>query len=182
MSSQAESSTEAPSGKFGRPRDLDPVEYNRLIDAAELQDIRLVSSNFFVEPEYYDPNNAENRVFGIEDSITEPEFDDESNALFAAFEFIVKVQIEEKLLLSCTASYVVGFRIEGQFDLDLMKYFARRIGRNATYPYFRDHAAQLSWASGAQLPILPIMKTGSAKKSAAQVSGVEAASEPQNTP
>ncbi len=37
--------------------------------------------------------------------------------------------------------------------------FVERVGKFATYPYFRAHCSQLSWESGADLPILPVIST-----------------------
>ncbi|MEZ5894996.1 MAG: hypothetical protein R3C51_01225 [Parvularculaceae bacterium] len=159
--------------ELGRPPQLDSAEHNRLVEAAELDDIRMMQSSFSVVPRYFDEAIADMRNFEINSSITEPVFDAESKKLISAFEYCIEVNIEGEQLLYCKAMYLVAFTIEGDFDLETMKYFARRVGRNASYPYFREFASSQSWASNADLPILPILKTGSVKKSAAEISAAE---------
>jgi preprotein translocase subunit SecB len=163
----------AGSQALGDSGTIDPEKHNRLVDAAELEDIKLVSSSFSIEPDYFNEQLASEFTFKIDAEMGEPTFDADARRLFASFEYTVAVSHNETTVLRCTAAYLVIFLIDGEHDEQLMQYFAKRVGRNASYPYFREYSAAQSWASGANLPILPIMKTGSVRKRAADVSGIE---------
>lgn len=43
-------------------------------------------------------------------------------------------------------------------DSSAVEAFVGRVGPFTTFPYFRAFASQTSWASGAELPILPVLR------------------------
>lgn len=148
-----------------RPERLPTNEYNKIVEAAELEEIKLVKSSFFIVPEYFSEEIQERRVFSIDRKVNEPSYLASSGQLIAGFDYAVEVKLDEKYLLKCEASYIVVFLVEGDFDEDALKYYARRTGRSASYPYFRQYAATQSWASGADLPLMPFLKTNPERKS-----------------
>ena len=157
----------APSGAMiiKSAAELNPAEYNRLVECATLEEIRLVESAFFIAPNYFDEEFSAERRFRTNQKADAPVYDEESSSLVCGFEFSVEVMKDEQKLLTCSAHYIVFFAFAERVDNETAKFFANRTGRNAAYPYFRQFAASQSWASGANLPILPILKSKPAKKS-----------------
>ena len=146
--------------EIGRPPELDSSQFNDVVASAELAEVRLVNSSFSVQPVYFDAKEAENFEFNLNSNSHEPYFDDESLSLFAAFDYSVQVKKEDEVILECKAQYVTVFNLNKAFDFKLIAYFARKVGSNISYPYFREHVAGQSWASGTNLPVLPLMKIG----------------------
>ena len=171
MSNLPENTTDSTrvADELQRPENLPTKEYNKIVESAELEEIKLVKSSFFVTPEYFSEEIQDKRVFSIDKKVGEPSYLASSGQLIAGFDYAVEVKFEEKHLLQCEATYIVVFLVEGDFDEEALKYYARRTGRSASYPYFRQYAATQSWASGADLPLLPFLKTnpGKAPKKAA---------------
>jgi preprotein translocase subunit SecB len=166
MSNLPENTTQSrqAADELQRPEYLLTQEYNKIVEAAELQEIKLVKSSFVINPDYFSEDIQNKRIFSIDRKVSEPSYDAASEQLVAGFDYAVGVKVDEKHLLTCEASYIVVFSVEGEFDEEALKYYARRTGRSASYPYFRQYAASQSWASGADLPLLPFLKTNSGTK------------------
>ena len=167
MSNLPENTTQSTqiADELQRPEHLPTREYNKIVEAAELEEIKLVKSSFVIAPDYFSEEIQNKRMFSIDKKVSEPSYVAASGQLIAGFDYAVEVKVDDKLLLNCEASYIVVFSVEGDFDEEALKYYARRTGRSASYPYFRQYAASQSWASGAGLPLLPFLKTNSGSKS-----------------
>lgn len=82
---------------------------------------------------------------------------------------LVRFSIEAKelnrKLLKCKCDYnvIYGFN-EGNISESAARSFGTHIAQFTAYPYFRQHVSQLSWESGADLPILPVLKRMPMKK------------------
>jgi hypothetical protein len=61
------------------------------------------------------------------------------------------------LLLEIKAMYFVGYSQLGEHRPDVAARFIEQIAEMASYPYFRSLVAQLTWAAGITLPILPVI-------------------------
>jgi len=139
-------------------------EYNTIVNAATIEDVRLVESAFSVEPDYFADDDEVEREFSRGISESDVTYAKKENVLSASFEFAIEVQRDQAILLKCRARYIVFFSFIEEVDKEAAVFFAKRTGRNAAYPYFRQYVAAQSWASGAELPILPILKSGPPKK------------------
>jgi hypothetical protein len=139
--------------------ELERQAYNSIVYGAQLRDIALISSNFEVKPQYFSARleNAQlNHAINME--FSEPSYDDESGLLLAQMDWSVTAKKGRSQHLKLTARYMLTYSGVPSVESRHMSEFIRRVGRFATYPYFRNFVSQMSWASGAELPILPVLK------------------------
>ncbi|SDG49515.1 hypothetical protein [Pelagibacterium luteolum] len=132
--------------------------YNRVVENAELESIRLVSSNFVVKPEYFlnfSPGNWKN---SFNSNFVDTFFDRNENLLGAQIEWTVSVKRGNKNLLSTKAIYLIAYSNVPEVEEEHCMAFVRRVGRFSTYPYFRALVSRYSAESNAELPILPVLK------------------------
>lgn len=143
---------------------IEPGTYNQVVNCATLREIRLIESYFSLAPEYFssDPD-AEEISLSRDQSEGDVDYFEEDGVLVAGFRFAVLGERDGERLLDCHAKYIVFFALEEQVDRNAALVFAKRTGKNATYPYFREFVASQSWASGADLPILPILRSAPPK-------------------
>ncbi|MEM6413542.1 MAG: hypothetical protein AAF720_02675 [Pseudomonadota bacterium] len=140
------------------PSALEAKAYNKVVESATIEDIRLIGSEFQIEPGYFADDGEVERCFVRNIGTGEVTYSKEERILTVSFEFSIQVTRKDALLLKCRALYVVFFTLSEEVDENSARSFAKRTGKNAAYPYFREFASSQSWASGADLPILPILK------------------------
>jgi len=136
--------------------DAYPKLYNGVVKAAELRGLNLTRVDFTVAPEYFTTAAAERELkYGCEDVSVSVSGD----VAAGVFRWALSVHAAETSLLSCTAEYVVTYDGVGGCDENAVKGFVERVGKFASYPYFRAQAASLNWNAGANLPVLPVLKS-----------------------
>lgn len=153
--------TRAKPAKPPRPREISPKAYNAVAGAAKLTFIMLLKSDFEVHPEYFqmqaEKQFSQKLMFGSE--VDDPIYDKKKGSAAAEFTWILYQKVSRKKVLKLTVKYLIAYNnLEGQ-NAEAVCAFVKKLGKFATYPYFRAHASQLSWESGAELPILPIIHT-----------------------
>jgi hypothetical protein len=137
--------------------------YNRVVGAARLEDIRLTSCKFDVEIEYHTIRQQEvatnapilRRSFSSKHEIIG--FDKETGVLAGLFNWHVEARRGKKRLLKAAASFLILYNDVPDVPEEPAFAFLARVGRFATYPYFRNFVAQLSWMSQSDLPIMPVL-------------------------
>ena len=139
------------------------LEYNRVVKTVSLQDIRLLSSSFEIEAEYFealdDAQTEEEALelsFGSELSLVSYEAED--GVLFGQFEWNAHAERDEKQILDIRATYLIVYDCDEGLNEDAAKKFVARVGRFATFPYFRTLVGFYSTESSTGLPILPVLK------------------------
>jgi hypothetical protein len=138
-----------PKGPFHRA-------YNQAVEAAELADIVLIGSRFDFKPDYFEGEQSQKLLFGGGAMMFN--YDPEDGTATVVFRWWLQVKREDESLFDLEARFLAGYKnLIGQ-DEEAIKAFVARVGRFATYPYFRSFVSSISWLSGAQLPILPILK------------------------
>lgn len=147
------------------PSGIDIEKYNRVVAEAVLGDIILTSVEFNMHPGYYFAPVAE--VEGAVSPEHKPErnyrvraldFDPTTGLLSANLEWSLRVRSGRKNVLKLRCSYFIYYSGLEDHDEEVAKAFFGRVGRFATFPFFRAFASQTSWASGADLPILPVLR------------------------
>jgi hypothetical protein len=139
------------------------ADYNNVVSAASLEAVRLVGTNFRISPELdsiYPTAEAfsEGGGLGFGGELKNATLDDETGVAVGIFAWWIDVSHGDKQLLNLTAVYTVTYSgLKGR-EADAVRRFIDRVGRFAIYPYFRSLVSQFSWASEANLPILPILK------------------------
>lgn len=131
-------------------------QYNAVVEAAELRDVRLVGSQFLVKPEYF--LDEDRNKFSVDRSVEQIMFGPNEEFLIVPVSFGVSVKQGRKQVLSCSGEFLVVFSLEAKVHTAAARLFGSRIAMNTAYPYFRAYVASQSWISGAELPPLPIQK------------------------
>jgi len=129
------------------------AEYNAVATAAELLEIRLLKTNFGVEPEFYGVQDEARLSFGRE--VLSCSFKPEDGTVAAIFKYHVYGKQGRSKLLKCEAEYAVIYAVPSSSPEEAARGFCRNVGAFAAYPYFRALVSQLSWGAGVNLPPLP---------------------------
>lgn len=133
----------------------DPIaEYGRVVDNAELSTVSLVSLNFAVHPSYFE--KQEEIQLGYEINVSEHNYNTEQGSVLAVVECSVSANVDDEPLFKCDASYVVGYALSQECDIEAVSAFVKRVGVFACYPYFRSIVANVDWAAGTHLPPMPV--------------------------
>lgn len=138
-------------------------EYNKVARAAALRQILLTQADFEMEPAFIATRVSEasaNFKYSFSYAIKNAVYKEDTG--LASCEYVWAVTVRDggkkKALSIATRYYVLYDGIKG-CDSDAVSLYLRRVARFATYPYFRAHVSQVSWESGANLPILPAIST-----------------------
>lgn len=135
---------------------MDPSVYNSIVARAHLRSIRMTTSHFDMKPEALDLDPdawRHNVVAGVLDSFLESE----NGALYGVFSFDVVCRHGRKRVLSVSATYLASYRIQGECDGGACELFIERVGKVATYPYFRSLVASLTAQAGLMMQPLPVL-------------------------
>jgi hypothetical protein len=131
--------------------------YSAAVDAAQLGQIRLVKSEFRIEPESLDGGRGGTKnSFGFQ--FTSSAYDAEKSIATAFFSGSVEIKSGRKRVLSLKCAYVVAYHIFGEPSEEAVKQFVERVGKFAAYPYFRSHFADVASQAGLIMPPLPVLK------------------------
>jgi preprotein translocase subunit SecB len=87
-----------------------------------------------------------------------PFYSAEKGILAGDFKWHVDVRKGKQKLVSVTATYSIIYRNVPRVEEEHAQAFLSRVGRFATYPYFRALVARLSAEANANLPILPVLR------------------------
>lgn len=152
----------SPNGKKSDNKKSDLIaEYDLIVERANLLDIRMNGLDFNIVPDYYqfEKNNFDNVKFTFEGSFNHINFNRESGILFGEIEWTCKAKNKNRNLLKINATYLIVYIDIPSVSDDPAEGFLKKVGRFATYPYFRSTVSQLSWSSEANIPIMPVLKT-----------------------
>lgn len=134
-----------------------PDEYNDMVAQAELIDIKLIKSDFNVEPGFFALEDEENALrYSCELDVS---LDGENTSTLMGFYACeAGVKHSRKWLLKVKATYLVVYYVNGSATEAAKSAFLERVGRFACFPYFRGHVAHLATSAGAELAPLPVLK------------------------
>ena len=148
------------------PTKVDADSYNSLVRAAKLATIQLVESNFKITPEYFTKLEPSGRKRGFHCDIDNISIESDRRAFWAHLIWHTYVKLGKKFLFRLDCDYLCAYSAEfdqhANFDHvteQNVTLFLERVGKVATYPYFRATASQFSWAANADLPMLPVLKS-----------------------
>lgn len=143
--------------------------YNSVVASAQLAAIRLVRSSFVVTPEYLmaepSPTAAHSLSFG--GRLAHSDVNAQAGHVLALFEWWVEAKPKDgdEVRLRIDCAYLVeyaGLDMQVLGVDDAARAFVRRVGRFAVFPYVRALVSRLSAEAGADLPLLPLLKEGTA--------------------
>ncbi|WP_413719218.1 hypothetical protein [Silicimonas sp. MF1-12-2] len=134
--------------------EFDNGVYAEITIAARLRDIRLISSEYSIKPEVYEAlEDLENMGFFGEPSGYH--FDIEAGVMIGHYQWTAEVKLGRKKVLKFTSEYLIAYSGLAGFDEDYVRFFFQKVGRFATYPYFRSDFSHHISSSGIMLPPLP---------------------------
>jgi preprotein translocase subunit SecB len=146
----------APIEQPAKADQVKPADYNQIVGAARLRDIRLLKSEFSVDPEAF-PATADLKL-SSDCEIQDAHFDADSEILAVWVVGEATCKKKNKKLLSSRCRYVVIYDVSGKPEEPVIALFAKRVARFAVYPYFRAHFSETCSQAGLVLPPLPIIK------------------------
>ncbi len=133
-----------------------PAAYNTLVASARLRDIKLVTSNFMLDPDGLSDQPSWKQLHTCE--IEQSFYDETRKLLIAWVSADASCTKDDKVVVSAHCRYVVIYSVEGSPEEVAVTAFAKRVARFAVYPYFRAHFAGITSQAGLFLPPLPIIK------------------------
>lgn len=134
-----------------------PEAYGAVVKQADLSNLQLIASSFALNPMYFS-TPAEQRELAFDFEIDQDIHSPKDGVGSAVFRWWVEARVGETVLLRAEASFLIIYQGLSDVNSHAVKMFIRRVGRFATYPYFRSHVAQLSWESRADLPPMPVLR------------------------
>ena len=150
------------------PKDPKPsgkarVEYVKVVKSAELKAIVLLSSSFDVDRDSLeglesDADGEINLAFSYGAEVPEVGYDTEQGEFSGRFDWYVKAEQNERAVIDIRGSYGVVYGCETELDREAVHNFVLRVGKFATFPYFRQLVAFYGSSSGLNLPVLPVLK------------------------
>lgn len=140
---------------------IDPNAYNNLVKQAQLASISLVKNKFEVVPEYFDGDDRDGsepkNAFSFDHEWKGTAYHSNNGLVSGVIIWSLSVKQGEKTVLGIQCHYLVIYDNLKDQDSATATFFLERVGHIATYPYFRSLVSQLSWESGANLPLLPVI-------------------------
>lgn len=132
-------------------------EYSDAVGAAEMVSIRLIKSDFVVEPEGLGHDkSAWKRAYDCQ--VKNVSFDRTRRLLTGIVSADATCKLGRKRLISLKSSYLLVYSVEGEPTEAAAEIFVKRVGAFAAYPYFRAHFSDACSQAGITLPPLPILK------------------------
>lgn len=132
-------------------------DYSAAVDAAEIIDIRLIKSEFAVEPEGLGRERSQWKQ-SYDFQVRDVRFDGTRNLLTGLVIGDAVCKVGRKRIIGLKCRYLVAYAVTGAPTEAAAEIFVRRVAAFAAYPYFRAHFAEVCSQSGIVLPPLPIMK------------------------
>lgn len=137
---------------------LDHEVYAEVSSAAQLRDIKLLGSEYSIKPEIFEVlKDLENMNHGFSGECTHLLLDDEAGLALGHYRWSAEVKSGRKKVLKLQADYLVAYTGLSGCDEGHVRFFFEKVGRFATYPYFRALFSHQSSESGLMLPPLPTL-------------------------
>lgn len=135
-------------------------DYNKVARLAKLEGLLLTASQFVLKPSYFSERRKEGRVRYVYGTDVKAEtYDASAGNASCVWNWSTEAMVGKTKLLSISASYMIIYVGIEDCNEEAVKRFLKRVGRFATYPYFRAHVSQISWESSANLPLMPTIAT-----------------------
>lgn len=128
--------------------------YTNLSISARLRDIRMIGCEYFIKPEVFGAlEDTSNMSFSGEP--TAFHFDEDSGVMIGHYTWNVEIKLKRKKVLKLVSEYLIAYTGMSGFPEEYVRFYFEKVGRFATYPYFRAVFSFHSSSSGITLPPLP---------------------------
>lgn len=139
------------------------IAYDAVVAGSELRDIKMVGLKFKINPKFFSETDFTDEeastvtpIFGS--TYTTAFYDSKDGLLGGQISWSASVKKGRSKIVSIEAVYIILYGGVPEVEEEHALAFLRRVGRFATYPYFRALVSRLSSESGLNLPILPVLK------------------------
>ena len=137
-------------------------EYGKVVKSAELSGIVLLSSSFDADRDYLQDQASEedggiDLKFHYGADIPEVDFDPEHGQFTGRFDWYARAEHEDHTAIDIRGSYAVVYGCDTELEREAVRQFLLRVGRFATFPYFRQLVSFYGDAGSLELPILPVL-------------------------
>ncbi|WP_366655616.1 hypothetical protein [Fodinicurvata sp. EGI_FJ10296] len=146
-------------------------DYNRVVKSARLARIFMTGSEFKSEPAYFNHGDSGSFDHNLDHELTVIDNDTDAGRIAAILQWKVfvteratkgseksKSESDASPVLSIEARYLIAYDQIEDGSEDAMKHFMEKVGKMATYPYFRAHVSHINGEAEASLPLLPILR------------------------
>lgn len=133
--------------------------YYAVTRCAALRDICLVESAFSarVEEVRFAQINDDPLHNSFGEEPPDISFDKESGLAIGRFKWSVEIRRKREKLLRLKAQFIVVYSGLEKCESDYVYLYVHKVGRFASYPYFRSHFATQTASAGVMLPPLPAL-------------------------
>jgi hypothetical protein len=139
--------------------EFDQTAYSKVSLSARLQDVKLIGSNYSVRPDVFDiVNDLKNMDMKFSGDCDIYSFDPIDGVCVGQFSWIAEIKSGRKTCLKLKAQYFLLYSNLMECDEKHVRFFFRKVGRFATYPYFRSHFSHHTSETGVIMPPLPILQ------------------------
>lgn len=134
--------------------EFDHETYRDVTIAARLRDIRLISCDYSIKPEVFEALEDLEKM-GFFGGPSGFHFDGETGVMIGHYQWTAEIKLGRKKVLKLASEYLIAYTGLSGFEEDYVRFYFEKVGRFATYPYFRSNFSHHSSASGIMLPPLP---------------------------
>lgn len=135
---------------------FDNEVYSELTVAAILRDIKLIKNDYALKPSIFEAlEDLDNMGF-----FGEPSgffFRQEEGVAIGNYKWTAEVKLGRKKVLKLVSEYLIAYSGLADFEEDYVRFYFEKVGRFATYPYFRSGFSHHVSSSGIMLPPLPAL-------------------------
>ena len=128
--------------------------YTEFTIAARLKDIKLTDCNYSIKPQVFEAIEDLD-CLGFFGEPTGFHFDSETGLMLGYYRWTAEIKHGRKKVLKLISEYLIAYTGVSGFEETYARYYFEKVGRFATYPYFRSDFSYHSSASGIMLPPLP---------------------------
>lgn len=129
--------------------------YAAVSNSANLQDIKLIGSEYVVRPEVFHVVEEDKMVHGFTGECTDFHFSADTGYALGQYRWTAEIKAGRKKALKLVANYLIAYGDLVGADPEHVEFFFNKVGRFATYPYFRAFFSHHVSETGIVLPPLP---------------------------
>lgn len=151
------SDTKSKKGKLSFTSDgFDQAKYAGVSQNAKLSELRLITVDYKVSTEaLFNSLHELNPKFSFEGTASAFDFSADDGRVFGVYEWVAAVKAGRKNAIRSKCSYFLIYSGLQEHDPEYVRLYFEKIGRFASYPYFRAQFASDVASSGVFLPPLP---------------------------
>jgi len=139
--------------------EFDNAKYSEVARFARLREMGLVEANFKLRPDCFSDlvTSPDELTHGFGGDVEQLSFDPEGGVLFGVYAWNAEIKKGNKKALKLLCKYFIVYNNLEDQPADYAKLYLEKVGKFASYPYFRSQFAILTSAAGLTLPPLPAL-------------------------